>query len=85
VDSPGDQAGDNSGRGLAPGENVLGDTETAPSAAPAPANSGGFMGGVLSRTGANTLPLLRAGLAAFVLGLGLVVLSRRRRAGADSH
>jgi hypothetical protein len=41
-------------------------------------------GGVLSNTGAETLPLVRAGLAALALGGGLVVLGRRRRAGAAS-
>jgi hypothetical protein len=80
--SPGDQnAGDNSGRGVAPGENVLGETQDRSAA---PSNGGGFMGGVLSRTGANTLPLVRAGLAALALGGGLLILARRRRAGAPS-
>lgn len=41
-------------------------------------------GGVLSDTGSETLPLVRAGLAALALGGGLVVLSRRRRAGVAS-
>jgi len=44
----------------------------------APSSDGGF-GGILSRTGAETLPLARAGLAALALGVGLVVLARRRR------
>ncbi len=44
-----------------------------------PANDGGVFGGVLSRTGAETLPLARAGLAAITLGAGLVMLGRRRR------
>jgi hypothetical protein len=35
--------------------------------------------GILSRTGAETMPLVRGGLAALVLGAGLVVLARRRR------
>jgi hypothetical protein len=86
VTAPGDQgdqnAGDNSGRGTAPADNVLGDTD-ARSAVPAP-SSGGGIGGVLSRTGANTLPLVRAGLAALTLGAGLMILSRRRRAGASA-
>jgi hypothetical protein len=38
-------------------------------------------GGILSRTGAETMPLVRAGLAAVALGGGLGVLGRRRRAG----
>ena len=82
--SPGDQnAGNNSGRGVAPGDTVLG--ETATRQAPAPSNGGGgFIGGVLSRTGANTLPLVRAGLAALALGAGLLVLARRRRSGGAS-
>jgi hypothetical protein len=80
--NPGDQnAGDNSGRGVAPGDNVLGVTDTKPAA---PSNAGGFIGGVLSRTGANTLPLVRAGLAALTLGVGLLILARRRRAGASA-
>jgi hypothetical protein len=49
----------------------------------APSNDG-FLGGVLSRTGAETVPLARAGLAALALGVGLVVLARRRRAGVAS-
>jgi len=82
--SPGDQnAGDNSGRGVAPGDNVLGQTEAHP-AAPAPSTPSNHpgVGGALSRTGANTLPLVRAGLAALALGAGLLILARRRRASA---
>jgi|SRR5581483_11640308 len=81
--NPGDQnAGDNSGRGVAPGETVLGQHEDR---AAAPSNGGaGFVGGLLSRTGANTLPLVRAGLAALALGAGLIVIARRRRAGTPS-
>jgi hypothetical protein len=44
----------------------------------------GVIGGILSRTGAETLPLARAGLALLTLGVGLVVLARRRRTGAAS-
>ncbi len=78
--SPGDQnAGDNSGRGVPPGDSVLGETDTKPAV---PSNHAGVLGGVLSRTGANTLPLVRAGLAALALGGGLLILARRRRAGA---
>ena len=80
--SPGDQnAGDNSGRGVAPGDNVLGVTQDKSAA---PSNAGGVLGGVLSRTGANTMPLVRAGLAALTLGAGLLILARRRRAGAPT-
>jgi hypothetical protein len=83
--SPGDQgdlnAGGNAGRGAAPGDQVLGDTETKPAA---PSNSGGIIGGVLTRTGANTLPLVRAGLAALALGAGLLIMARRRRSGGAS-
>jgi len=50
---------------------------------PEPANNGGF-GGILSRTGAETLPLARAGVAVLALGIGLVVLARRRRVDAAS-
>jgi hypothetical protein len=41
-------------------------------------------GGILSRTGAETMPLVRAGLAALTLGLGLVMMARRRRREAIS-
>lgn len=50
----------------------------------APANGEGFVGGILSRTGAETLPLARAGLGILALGVGLVVLARRRRVDAAS-
>jgi hypothetical protein len=66
----------------APGDdNVLGDTETNAKAEP---QSGGFVGGILSRTGSESLPLARAGVGALALGLGLVILARRRRAEAAS-
>jgi hypothetical protein len=58
-------------------DDVLGGTDTA-------SKEGGFLGGVLSRTGAESLPLARAGVGALVLGAGLVILSRRRRADAAS-
>ena len=78
------QAGD--GNPLAPaptdGTTVLDRSETRPG--PQPADDEGFMGGILSRTGAETLPLARAGMAALALGLGLVVLARRRRADTAS-
>jgi hypothetical protein len=80
VSPGGGDAGDNSGRGNAPGDKVLGETQDR-AAAP---TSGGFIGGVLTRTGANTLPLVRAGLAALTLGAGLLLLARRRKAGAAS-
>lgn len=75
-------AGDGNPLGPVPtdGATVLDRSETRPE----PANDEGFMGGILSRTGAETLPLARAGLAALALGLGLVVLARRRRADAAS-
>src|SRR3954447_15377903 len=72
-------AGDNSGRGDAPGDKVLGENQER---AAAPTDGGGFIGGVLTRTGANTLPLVRAGLGALTLGAGLLILARRRKAGA---
>jgi hypothetical protein len=62
------------------GATVLDRTETRPE----PANDGVFMGGILSRTGAETLPMARAGLAALALGAGLLILARRRRVGATS-
>lgn len=61
---------------------VLDESETAPDTGPA--NGGGAIGGILSRTGAETLPLARAGLAALALGAGLLVLARRRRVDAAS-
>ena len=64
------------------GATVLDRTVTRPE--PQPANDGGFMGGILSRTGSETLPLARAGLAAVALGVGLVVLARRRRVDPSS-
>ena len=69
------------GEPLAPapdGSAVLGSTETRPEPA-SPEPAGGFMGGILSRTGSEALPLARAGVAALALGLGLVILARRRR------
>jgi hypothetical protein len=60
---------------------VQGRSETRPEVT-APPTGGGIFGGVLSRTGAETLPLARAGLAALTLGLGLVILARRRRTAA---
>lgn len=41
-----------------------------------------LIGGILSRTGAETGPLVRAGLSALTLGVGLVLATRRRRADA---
>jgi hypothetical protein len=62
---------------------VLGRSDTRPEVK-APSKDGGALGGVLSRTGAETLPLVRAGLAALALGAGLIVLARRRRTSAAS-
>lgn len=89
VDLPADA---NPGAGLAGGGDRL-----APAPTDAPADNtqvldktesrpqeNGFMGGILSRTGAETLPLVRAGVGALALGLGLVILARRRRIDAAS-
>jgi len=62
---------------------VLGASDTRPDVK-APAKGGGAFGGVLSRTGAETMPLVRAGLAALALGAGLVILARRRRTDTAS-
>ncbi|MDQ1493030.1 MAG: hypothetical protein QOJ23_5544, partial [Actinomycetota bacterium] len=62
---------------------VLGTSDTRPEVK-APAKGGGSLGGVLSRTGAETMPLVRAGLAALALGAGFIMLARRRRADAAS-
>ena len=40
-------------------------------------------GGIFAKTGANTMPLVRAGLAALALGAGFILLGRRRRAAAS--
>jgi hypothetical protein len=64
------------------GPEVLAELDTRPEV-DAPSRGGGVLGGVLSRTGAETMPLVRAGLAALALGVGLVVLARRRRADAS--
>jgi hypothetical protein len=80
ADSGDQNAGDNSGRGTAPGDKVLGNDQTGSAA---PSNGRGFIGGILSRTGANTLPLVRAGLAALAFGAGFLILARRRKAGAE--
>lgn len=56
---------------------VLGGSNTPP-VVESPSGEGVF-GGVLSRTGAETMPLARAGLAALTLGAGMVMLGRRRR------
>lgn len=49
-----------------------------------PTDNRGVIGGLLSRTGAETLPLARAGVAALALGLGFVVLARRRKVDGAS-
>jgi hypothetical protein len=77
VNDPGaGQAGDGGRLGPAPTDapSVLAVDVTRPKIA-APSKAGG----ILSRTGAETMPLVRAGLAALALGLGLVVMARRRR------
>jgi len=68
--------GDRLGPAPSDGGAVEGDSGTRPES---PSAGGGFVGGLLSRTGAETLPMARAGLAVLTLGLGLVVLARRRR------
>jgi hypothetical protein len=89
VDLPGpdpdaDPAGGGDRLGPAPSDapTVREDSKSRPEAPPA--DDDGFMGGILSRTGAETLPLARAGVATLALGLGLVVLARRRRVDAAS-
>jgi len=75
-------AGEGDPLGPAPSDapTVVGGSETRPE----PAEDGGVIGGILSRTGAETLPLARAGLAVLALGIGLVLLARRRRVDAAS-
>ena len=63
--------------GAVAGSDVLAESQTRPEVQAARA-------GVFARTGAETKPLVRAGLAALALGVGLVVLGRRRRADAPS-
>lgn len=76
-------AGDGDRLGPAPsdGATVQNESDTR---SEAPADGGGVIGGILTRTGAETLPLARAGLGALALGLGLVILARRRRVDAAS-
>jgi len=73
--------GDRLGPAPSDGSTVLDESKTRSAAPP---KDGGFVGGILSRTGAETLPLARAGLAVLALGIGLLVLARRRRAAAAS-
>lgn len=74
--------GDRLGPAPIDGAAVLDQSDTRPE--PPASGGGGFVGGILSRTGAETLPLARAGLAALALGIGLIVLARRRRVDAAS-
>lgn len=71
-------AGEGDRLGPAPSDapTVVDGSETRPQPAD---DGGGVINGILSRTGAETLPLARAGLAALALGIGLLVLARRRR------
>ncbi|HYH52013.1 MAG TPA: hypothetical protein VEG38_20905 [Acidimicrobiia bacterium] len=48
-----------------------------------PATGSAAPAGLLSRTGAESMALARAGLAAVALGAGLVLVSRRRRQAAS--
>jgi hypothetical protein len=64
-------------------EDVLAGSDDRPSVAP-PSGDDGVFGGILSRTGAETLPLARAGVAVLALGIGLIFLARRRRTDAAS-
>jgi hypothetical protein len=75
-------AGDRLGPAPSDAPTVQDGSKTRPEATPA--KDGGFIGGILSRTGAETLPLARAGLGALALGVGLVILARRRGADAAS-
>ena len=75
VSEPGaGDAGDGNRLAPAPTESVLAGEVTRPKIE-SPSNAGG----ILSRTGAETMPLARAGLAALALGAGLIMLARRRR------
>jgi hypothetical protein len=67
----------------APTDDVLAGSDDRPSVAP-PSGNDGVFGGILSRTGAETLPLARAGFGVLALGIGLVFLARRRRTDAAS-
>jgi hypothetical protein len=77
-------AGEGDRLGPAPSDQstVQNESDTRPEAAPA--DDGGVIGGILSRTGAETLPLARAGLGALARGIGLVILARRRGAEAGA-
>jgi len=65
----------------APADNlqVLAGTDTRPNVKPAQPVTG-----VIVNTGAETLPLARAGLAALALGVGIVLLARRRQDSASA-
>jgi hypothetical protein len=74
-----------------PGADVLGEGDKLDPVAAEPGDpepgdttGGQVAGGILSRTGAETLPLARAGLAAIALGVGLFLLGRRRRVDGAS-
>jgi hypothetical protein len=81
VDPSTGDAGEGDRLGPAPTEEVQAGSETGSGA---PTSNNGLFGGILSRTGAETLPLARTGLGALALGLGLVILARRRRSDAAS-
>jgi LPXTG-motif cell wall-anchored protein len=55
-------------------------SDPAPAPAPAPAVAPENAGSTLPRTGTTILPMVQAGMAALVLGLGFMILARRRRA-----
>ena len=59
---------------VAPQVNPVSDPAPAPAVAPENAGS------TLPRTGTTILPMIQAGMAAVALGLGFVILARRRRA-----
>lgn len=76
-------AGEGDRLGPAPSDTPSDATAVLPQTATRP-DVGAKRGGVFAVTGAETKPLVRTGLAVLALGLGLVILGRRRRAGASA-
>jgi hypothetical protein len=84
TDPGADQAGGGETARPAPGDAPAIEPTGLPVSGASPDVESPKRGGILSKTGAETMTLVRAGLAALALGGGFVVLGRRRRAGQVS-
>lgn len=84
IDPGADPAGGGETARPAPGEAPAIQPVSLPQSGASPALEDQSRGGILSKTGAETLALVRAGLAALALGGGLILLGRRRRGGVPS-